>query len=68
MKVGRLKIRDGIVFEKLSDYGIKELDNEYYTIQFEYEDNFYALWINKYTRIIELEVNTDIFAIPRNCI
>lgn len=66
MKVGRLKIKDNVDLQSLEKYHIEECDSDYYTLQFEYEEHFFALWINKHTRIIELEVSTDIFSIPRN--
>lgn len=63
-KVKRLKIKDNVDLKSLSKYGIEECDDEYYTMQFEYYEHFICAWINKVTRIIELEVTSDVFAIP----
>lgn len=60
----RLKLREGIDFNILKSFGFVECDNDYYTLQFEHDGHYFSYWINKKTRLIELEITTDIFTIP----
>lgn len=56
-----LKIKDNVDLKELEQFGFKDMIDEgvnYYIKQFEFEGEFRAYWIERDTRIIEIETNT----------
>lgn len=57
-----LKIKDSVDLKELEKFGFKDMIDEgvnYYTKQFEFEGEFRAYWVERDTKIIEIETNTQ---------
>lgn len=63
MEIRRLKLKDSVKFEELEKYGFTYCSDGYYTNQFTLEGHFYAYWIHVKTRLIELEISTDVISV-----